>query len=355
MKMNPVSGPNQYNTKWIRNILQIQLKSLRTKHFYSPSHINSDFIISKSPVKTPLPFFIKPYQAPKRLKSHALRKIFTSKTIKTMSRKSVFITGCSEGGIGEALAKEFHRNGHRVFATARNLAKVGPLRSLGLEIVKLDVVDSESIKQAVESVQKATGGSLDFLINNSGRVYGLPLLDSDLSEAKKLFDVNGTIVNIGSVAGKFPMMWQGYYNATKAAANMLTDQLRMELSPFGVNVIQVITAGVKTRIFDNMPSAKLPESSLYALAQDIMDSTTVVAVVERDGMDVDEYARAVVANLLTSNPKKNHWVGGSVWKVWIISHSWETIWDTYLPMLFRLPEITKLLQATKKAPKRVAR
>ena len=87
-----------------------------------------------------------------------------------MAPKSVLITGCSEGGIGDALAKEFHRNGLRVFATARNLAKVQHLKSLGLEILPLDVVDAASITQAVESVRALTGGTLDILVNNSG--YG---------------------------------------------------------------------------------------------------------------------------------------------------------------------------------------
>ena len=87
-----------------------------------------------------------------------------------MAPKSVLITGCSEGGIGDALAKEFHRKGHRVFATARNLAKVQHLKKLGLEILPLDVVNATSITQAVESVHALTGGTLDILVNNSG--YG---------------------------------------------------------------------------------------------------------------------------------------------------------------------------------------
>ena len=88
----------------------------------------------------------------------------------TMARtkKSVLITGCSAGGIGEALAKEFHKKGLRVFATARNLAKVQELKELGMTVLQLDVVDDESIKQAVEKVRSLNGGRLDFLVNNSG-------------------------------------------------------------------------------------------------------------------------------------------------------------------------------------------
>jgi 1-acylglycerone phosphate reductase len=85
-----------------------------------------------------------------------------------MVQKVALLTGCSEGGIGDALAQEFHRKGLRVIATARNLSKIEHLKALGLEILPLDVVDDTSIKQAVESVKNATGGTLDFLVNCSG-------------------------------------------------------------------------------------------------------------------------------------------------------------------------------------------
>lgn len=85
-----------------------------------------------------------------------------------MVQKTVLITGSSEGGIGDALAKAFHKKGLRVFATARNLAKVQHLKDMGIEILKLDVVDATSIKEVVEEVKTRTGGTLDILVNNSG-------------------------------------------------------------------------------------------------------------------------------------------------------------------------------------------
>ncbi len=82
--------------------------------------------------------------------------------------KSALITGCSKGGIGDALAQEFHKNGVRVFAIARNSAKVEDFKSLGIEVLQLDVLSPESIQIAVSEVRKATGGKLDFLVNNAG-------------------------------------------------------------------------------------------------------------------------------------------------------------------------------------------
>jgi 1-acylglycerone phosphate reductase len=83
-------------------------------------------------------------------------------------QKSVLITGCSAGGIGDALAQSFHRRGLRVFATARNLSKVQHLKDMGLEVVELDVTDTRSRESAVEHVMASTGGTLDILINNAG-------------------------------------------------------------------------------------------------------------------------------------------------------------------------------------------
>jgi 1-acylglycerone phosphate reductase len=86
----------------------------------------------------------------------------------------------------------------------------------------------------------------------------MPLLDTDIEIVRNMFEVNlfallattqafaplllkskGTIVNIGSIAGVAPLAWQGMYNTSKAAVNLLTDNLRIELEPFGVKVVLV--------------------------------------------------------------------------------------------------------------------
>lgn len=153
--------------------------------------------------------------------------------------RTVLITGCSEGGIGFALAQEFHRRGLRVLATARNLARVQHLRAAGLEVIQLDVADPDSVRAAAGFVAELTGGVLDLLVNNAGNGYMMPLLDVDLDEARRLFDVNiwgllavtqafapllaeaaarggngrrairPRVLNIGSVASRVSVPWQG--------------------------------------------------------------------------------------------------------------------------------------------------
>ncbi|KAJ8098127.1 NAD(P)-binding protein [Lipomyces tetrasporus] len=172
--------------------------------------------------------------------------------------KSVLITGCSEGGIGDYLARDLHNRGLKVFTSARDLKNVEHLKTLGLNVLALDVTSSESVEAGVREVRSAAGGTLDILVNNSESAYSMPVLDTDLNIAKKMFNVNlfgvirvtkafsplltaakGKIVNLGSIVGAFPASFMGTYNASKAAVNLISDNLRIEVAPFGVQVVTV--------------------------------------------------------------------------------------------------------------------
>lgn len=97
-----------------------------------------------------------------------------------MAARSVLITGCSQGGAGEALARRFHKGGFRVFATARNLSKIEHLRLEGIEILKLDILENQSVAEVASSVFDMTGGTLDILINNAGGGMSVLILDLDI-------------------------------------------------------------------------------------------------------------------------------------------------------------------------------
>jgi 1-acylglycerone phosphate reductase len=84
------------------------------------------------------------------------------------SRKNIFITGCSQGGIGAALARAFHNRGHRVIASARDPANTGGLQALGIDVIALNVCDARSIQEAFEKVRHLVGMRLDVLVNNAG-------------------------------------------------------------------------------------------------------------------------------------------------------------------------------------------
>lgn len=141
--------------------------------------------------------------------------------------KTVLITGCSSGGIGEALAKELQTHGLHVFATARSESKMDSLKKLpNITVLPLDVTSRESIDAAVATVSKATGGKLDYIVNNAGTQCVMPVLDFDMQQAKDMFEVNvwgllsvtqafaplilatkGTIVNMSSCGA---LVWMPY-------------------------------------------------------------------------------------------------------------------------------------------------
>ena len=100
------------------------------------------------------------------------------------SLKSVLVTGCSDGGIGSALAIAFQSHGLRVFATARDIAKMEELSKLSnVTLLPLDVTNSAQIAAAVKVVDGETGGRLDYLINNAGRNHFMPMIDEDIDIA----------------------------------------------------------------------------------------------------------------------------------------------------------------------------
>ena len=146
--------------------------------------------------------------------------------------KSVLITGCSDGGIGSALAQVFQSRGYHVFATARTLTKMFELADLPrITLLTLDITQSLQIAAATELVQRETGGTLDYLVNNAGSNHFSPILDDSIEECKLLFDNNvwgtlavtqafaplvikakGTIVNITSIAGHLNVPWMGRHS-----------------------------------------------------------------------------------------------------------------------------------------------
>jgi NADP-dependent 3-hydroxy acid dehydrogenase YdfG len=181
----------------------------------------------------------------------------------------VLVTGCSTG-IGRALARELVAQGHRTFATARRLESIADLKAAGAEILQLDVDDVGSVAAAVETLIDRAG-RIDVLINNAGiNLFG-PLVEIPLERIRALFETNlvglvavtqavfphmaarrsGRIVNIGSVAGLLPTPWAAPYCASKSAVHMLSEVLRIEVKPFGIDVVTVQPGAVKSSIADS--------------------------------------------------------------------------------------------------------
>ncbi|KAE8334571.1 hypothetical protein BDV24DRAFT_156749 [Aspergillus arachidicola] len=207
--------------------------------------------------------------------------------------KSVLITGCGHGGFGEAMAKVYRAKGFQVFATLRNITKIGSLADYdGVQILELDVTSVESIHQCAQTVAKHTGGRLDVLVNNAGANAIVPLLDASLDEAKKVYDTNvwsimamvqafapmliqakGVVCNISSVSGEMVFAWAGIYSSSRSAGTRISETLRLEMAPLGVRVVTVILGGVQTSGNDpeNIADLELPPSSHYRKITPVID------------------------------------------------------------------------------------
>lgn len=244
-------------------------------------------------------------------------------------RKSVLITGCSEGGIGGGLADAFHEKGYHVFATARTPSKISqPLaKSPNVTVLSLDVLSSESIAAAVESVTQVTGGKLDVLVNNSGAIMIMPALDVSIEEAKGLFDLNfwavlamiqafapllikakGYIVNNTSVCGVIPFgAFGSIYNSSKAAAILGSETWRLELAPLGVRTLTLVTGGVKSNAFVNLKPIEIPENSYYSGIRDWIKARGD-GQVQESGITATQYGMKVVREVEKGTTGKL-WVG----------------------------------------------
>jgi NAD(P)-dependent dehydrogenase (short-subunit alcohol dehydrogenase family) len=187
------------------------------------------------------------------------------------SSRSVVITGASTG-IGAACALALDKLGYRVFAGVRNPADGTTLAASAsprLMPIGLDVTDAASIAAAVHTV-RAMGGEdgLAGLVNNAGIGIVGPLEAIPLAEWRRQFDVNvfgliavtqaflpllrqarGRVINMGSMAGRAPTPFMAPYSASKYALEGLTDSLRVELQPWGIDVALIEPGAIATPIW----------------------------------------------------------------------------------------------------------
>jgi NAD(P)-dependent dehydrogenase (short-subunit alcohol dehydrogenase family) len=184
----------------------------------------------------------------------------------------VLITGCSSG-IGRATALHLAARGHTVVATARRVADLADLAAAGCLTLPLDVTDEASMAAAVREVD-ARHGRLDVLVNNAGYSQSGAVESVPPARVRAQFETNvfgllrltqlvlpgmrrrrqGRIVNVGSMGGRLTLPGGGVYHATKHAIEALSDALRYELHPFGVQVVLIQPGLIRTRFAETVGS-----------------------------------------------------------------------------------------------------
>lgn len=174
--------------------------------------------------------------------------------------KTVLITGASSG-MGFDAAPALARAGYKVFAAARRVERMEPLRAFGITPVALDVTSEESIDACLAEV-----GPVDVLVNCAGYGSFGPIETVSLEEGRRQMEVNlfglaalckkvlpgmrsrgeGRIVNISSVCGRACLYFGGWYNVSKYAVEAFSDALRIEMEPFGVKVVLIEPGATRT-------------------------------------------------------------------------------------------------------------
>uniref|UniRef100_A0A5B7BSY4 Putative NADPH-dependent 1-acyldihydroxyacetone phosphate reductase n=1 Tax=Davidia involucrata TaxID=16924 RepID=A0A5B7BSY4_DAVIN len=238
-------------------------------------------------------------------------------------RQVVLITGCSSGGIGHALARAFAAKECLVVATSRSLSSMADLdQDPRFFLQELDVLSDESVQHVLSNVLEKFS-RIDIVINNAGVPCVGPLAEIPLSELEHTFNTNvygsmrliqgvvphmvsrkkGKIVNVGSVTVLAPGPWSGAYTASKAALHSLTDTLRLELGPFGIDVINVVPGAVRSNIGNSGITSyrRMPEWKFYKQFEAAIQARALFSQGSKSTPS-EEFAKKTVAVLLKKNP-----------------------------------------------------
>ncbi|GFP54598.1 hypothetical protein ACSS6W_002421 [Trichoderma asperelloides] len=249
--------------------------------------------------------------------------------------RTILITGCSAQGLGAVLALTLAKQGHHVFATARDTSKIpSELSSLpNVSVLCLDVSSTASVAEAAEVVEDA-GHGLDVLVNNAGFGYTMPILDVDIDKAQDLYNANvwgtvrtvqafaallikrkGRVVNVSSVGAVVNTPWIGTYASSKAAVNAISETLRLELSPLGVSVVTIMLGTVATPFHANEPTPELPAASYYS---SILDTITQWAKGQAGpkGGPAQDVVDAMIPDIVAEGRNGVVWRGANSTAVW---------------------------------------
>jgi NAD(P)-dependent dehydrogenase (short-subunit alcohol dehydrogenase family) len=200
------------------------------------------------------------------------------------------VTGANSG-IGLATTIRLALDGHVVYGAMRDLDKAAKLQKAALKaelpdgsvnLLRIDVTDDDIVARAFALV-KEQSGPVDILVNNAGLGLNLAIEDATIADFQRLYDANvlgivrctqavlpdmraagtGTIVNVGSVAGRLTQPTMGAYNASKFAVEGLTEVLAQEVITYGIRVALIEPGTIRTPIFAK--SVPMPEDTAYPM------------------------------------------------------------------------------------------
>ena len=181
-----------------------------------------------------------------------------------MAKRVALVTGATSG-IGYETARMLADHGYRVYAAGRRVERLKPLADKGVTALQMDLTDSASIEKAVGRILQKEK-RVDLLVNNAGYGSYGPVEQVSIDEVRRQFEVNlfglarltqlvlpamrrarhGRIVNTSSMAGRMVTYMGAWYHATKYALEAFSDALRMEMRPFGIDVVLIEPGAIAT-------------------------------------------------------------------------------------------------------------
>lgn len=244
----------------------------------------------------------------------------------------VLITGASSG-MGKETAKLLLRQGHVVYAAARRIEQMQDLQALGAHTLKMDVTDEAQMQAAIAQITAAHGG-VDVLVNNAGfAIYGA-MEDTTMTDARYQFDVN--LFGLARLTqlvlphmrsqrrGKMYTPLGSWYHATKYALEGWSDCLRLELAPFGIQVVVVEPGIIGTEFGDVVVGPLLQRSGKgpYAkLAHQIAQGTRATYSKPKASSPPSVIAQ-VIAQAIAERRPKTRYVAGKLAKPLIFLRKW---------------------------------
>ncbi|MEU4164246.1 oxidoreductase [Actinoplanes sp. NPDC026670] len=246
-----------------------------------------------------------------------------------MSTKVALVTGASSG-IGEATAKQLREAGHIVYAAARRVERMQHLAASGIHVLAMDVTDEETMQAGIDRIVTEQG-RIDILVNNAGYGSYGALEDVPMEEARRQFEVNvfgaarlaqlvlphmrrqrsGTIVNVTSMGGKIYTPLGSWYHATKYALEAISDCLRIEVAPFGIDVVVIEPGGIRTEwpgiAADNVRAVS--GDGPYAAQGDAVAASLTSDLSARYSSPPELIARTVAKAVRARRPRTRYAVG----------------------------------------------
>jgi NADP-dependent 3-hydroxy acid dehydrogenase YdfG len=252
--------------------------------------------------------------------------------MKTIEQKIVLITGVSSG-LGAACAEYLSNIGHIVYGTSRKSIN----KSGAYEILKMDLTDLQSIKQAVETILQEKG-RIDVLVNNAGMHTGGAIETSAIENIELQMNTNfigmvhtvrtvlpamrkqgnGTIINVSSIGGLMGLPFQAFYSASKFAIEGFSDALRMELKQFNVKVIVINPGDFHTNNTENRRKYISSWSDNDPYEHQFKKTLSIIEKDENGGWSPQILARILCRIIEKKNPRQRYVIASFEQKLAVI-------------------------------------